>query len=112
MAPDKQSSSSLYIDPRCVSVSELQSPPTEKGDATQQITIRPAHNQTLSQRPQSHATQSSFEEQMNYRTNDTDLAEIFASTSTEEVFSKTETFIIQRVSHQSPSMSLKAGAGH
>lgn len=112
MPPEKQSSSSLYIDPGCVSASELRSPPTKKGDATQQCTMRPAHDQTLSQRPQSHATQSSFEEQMNYRTDDTDLAEVFASTSIEDVFHKTETLIIKRVSHQSPSTRLKVGAGH
>lgn len=105
MAPDEQSSSSLYIDPGWIP----ESPSTVKGDATPQSTMRPAHDQTLSLRPQSRAAQSSFEEQMDYRT---DLAQVFASTSTEEVFSKTETLILKRVSHQSPSTRLKVGAGH
>ena len=112
MAPDEKSSSSLYIDLGYVSASELQSPPTEKGDATQKNTMHQAHDQTLGQQPQSHATQSPFKEQKNQLTENKGLAEIFASTSTEEVFSKTETFIIKRVSHQRPSTRLRVGTGH
>ena len=112
MAPDRQSSSSLCVDSGYASASELQSPSTKNGDATQQNTMHRAYDQTPRQQRQSRTTRIPFEEQMNHLINDTDLVEILGSNTIEEVFSKTETFIIGRVSHQPPFARLKAGAGH
>ena len=106
--PDRQSSSSLGVELS----SELQSPSTKNGDTTQQNTMHRAYDQTLRQRHQSRTTQIPFEEQVNHLINDTDLVDIVGSNTIEEDFSKTETFIIGRVSHQSPFKRLKAGAGH
>lgn len=49
---------------------------------------------------------------MDHLPNDTDMVEVLGSDNIEEVFSKTEAMIIERVSCQPPFTRLKAGAGH
>lgn len=102
MASDRLSSSSLSLfeDSGYGSASLLQTPSTKNGDATQQNMMYPAHDQILSQRRQTRSTQILSQEQMNQVINDTNFGELLGSHSIEELFSKTEAFIIGRVSHQ------------
>ena len=113
MAPDSQPSSSLFLDDSgYASALGLQSPSTKNEDATKQSPMHRAYDLSIGQRRQSLTTQIPLEEQMNRLLNDTDLVEILGANTIEEVFSKTERFIIGRVSHQPPFTRLKAGAGH
>ena len=73
---------------------------------------RAADDQLPSQRRQIHTPQIPLEEEMYHLLNDVDLDELLGSNDIEEVFSKTESFIIQRVSYQPPFTTLKAGACH